>query len=154
MRKTKNIVVSVMEEFWRRFYRPPKEIEKYFEEGLKLLSSISPEKITEFIRAERDLPITIVRHEEYYYVYCDVAGCTKDDVELYDREEGFLIVANRKTPEEVEIGDEVIDELKFGKLRTFVPIKISDPAEVETSIENGILRLKIPEYKGKKIEIQ
>ena len=75
------------------------------------------------------------------------------DIEIYEKDDGFVVVANRKPPEAVKDGKEVMSQLTFGRVSTDVPVKIADPSAVETELKNGILMLKIPEYQGKKIKI-
>lgn len=127
--------------------KPPKNIEKFIQEGTKFLCTIAPDI------CKVGIPVTIVKDENTYYVYCDVAGVKKEDIEIYAQNNGFFIIAERHPQEDMEFGEKIKSEIEFGKIKKFVEIPLGEIESLSTSLDNGILKIVIPVYRGKKIEI-
>lgn len=134
--------------------KPPKYVEEFIQEGVKFFGGVAPRLGLEPSRKSA-LPVSAAEDEDNYYVYCNVAGIDKSNIEVYAREDGFVISGERSPIDELEFGERIQDEIEFGRLEAFVRIPL--PKEIttlKTELNNGMLKIVIPKYKGRKIKIE
>ncbi|RZN14916.1 MAG: Hsp20/alpha crystallin family protein [Methanosarcinales archaeon] len=134
--------------------KPPKYVEDFIHEGVKFFGGVAPKIGLEPYKTPA-LAVSASEDDENYYVYCDMAGIKRDTIEIYALGDGFTIYGERVVPDNLEFGKKINDDIVFGKLETRVGIALpKEISSIKTDFENGMLKIVIPKYKGRKISIE
>ena len=150
----KKQVERTIEKTMEHVPKPPKYVEEFIHEGVKFFGGVAP-KIGLEPYKKPALAVSASEDDENYYVYCDMAGVKKDTIEIYALGSGFTIYGERAIPDTLEFGKKIHDDIEFGKLETRVEITLpKEISSIRTDFENGMLKMVIPKYKGRKISIE
>jgi HSP20 family protein len=134
--------------------KPPKYVEEFIREGVKFFGGVAPKLGLEPFKKVA-MPVSAGEDDDNYYVYCNVAGIDKSSIEIYAQEDGFVISGERKAADDLEFSRKIQDEIEFGKLEAFVKIPLpKEITSLKTEFDNGMLKIVIPKYKGRKIAIE
>lgn len=102
--------------------------------------------------------VDVDEHDDAYLLSVDLPGVRKEDVKIDLNGNVLTVSGERKTEQERKTGQSRRYELSRGKfLRSFTLPATVDAANVEASMEDGVLRIAIPKaeaQKGRAIEVQ
>ncbi|SDK43830.1 Molecular chaperone IbpA, HSP20 family [Maridesulfovibrio ferrireducens] len=106
---------------------------------------------------EKFSPATdIVETENGFYMYMDLPGVGKKDLDI-DVEENVMIVKGKAATSVIEGEKYLLQEFGEGEyVRRFTVADIVDSKNIKANLKNGVLELflpKIPEAKPRKIEV-
>ena len=150
----KKQIEETIEKTIERVPKPPKYVEDFIHEGVKFFGGVAPKIGLEPYKTPA-LAVSASEDDENYYVYCDMAGIERDTIEIYALGGGFTIYGERVIPDNLEFGKKINDDIEFGKLETCVGIALpKEISSIKTDFENGMLKIVIPKYKGRKISIE
>lgn len=101
-------------------------------------------------------PVNIHEDEDYFHVEAELPGFKKDEINI-TFENGMLSIQAERKVEESK-GEQHLTERRYSKYaRRFNMPSIIDEANIDASLEDGVLHLKLPkkpEVKPRRIELK
>lgn len=130
---------------------------KFLEKLKKGMKIEEPEKAKEEKSEEGELAIDLLQTEKEFILLAPIAGIKSEEMDIEIEDNILKIEGERKNPL-TESGEFLIKECYFGKFKRelILPEEVN-LAEVEASLKNGILIIKLPKApkeKKKKIQIK
>lgn len=94
--------------------------------------------------------------EQEYVVEAEMPGVTKDQIHLDYQGNQLLIRVEKQEQTEEEKDNYIHRERKFSSMQRSIMLKDIEPSSIEASLENGVLKIKLPktEQKPSKYQIE
>lgn len=117
---------------------------------------IAIENINPIKTEEQQFDVTVKKHAESIFIFADLCGIEKENINVSLIGNELVISANRVLPEETpkNMDNNLIaiqlNEIKTGDINKTIKIdEFIDKKNIKTSYQNGLLSLKIPIIKEK-----
>ena len=95
----------------------------------------------------------VIDKGDKYIISLEVPGIQKDNIEVKATEEYITVSGIEEKKNEKEEGNYVLNERTFRSFSRKIPFSENIvPAEVDATVENGILKIEVPKQRPKSIE--
>jgi HSP20 family protein len=97
------------------------------------------------------LPIDVYEEDDSYVISAALPGVRPEDVQIEVTPNGVSISAEMNDEREIKEGQYIRRERRFGRFQRVIELPVElDPDRAQASVENGVLRLRVPKTESRK----